>query len=151
MTKKGPDQKLPVRRANGFKGITGTTGTSDMSQSSKNGHGTGGLQVSGLNYEDLPTKTKEENSSTSWGSPDRWMGIIGTVGVAIAACIYVFQMGSNISDIKSDQKEEKEKMNKIDEKISKQSADIQLINNSLQRIETDVRRTQDYVQQKPQK
>ncbi|MGS0742008.1 hypothetical protein ACVBEF_09260 [Glaciimonas sp. GG7] len=103
------------------------------------------LGVHNLHYVPLPPMAERHHAAYwTW---EKVCTALGGVAILISIVIFFYHMDSNISDVKSDMREEKNKIGNLDEKSTKQTTSIEMVNGSVQRLESEVRRTQDYIQQ----
>lgn len=113
--------------------------------------GSGGDEHKGIRFVDapapVPASTNIADNKMTWekiqASTGFWLTIAGTL---VGLSYFFFQMNSNISDVKSDVKESLARIGKVDEKVEKTSHTLDLANGSIQRLESEVRRTQDMYQ-----
>lgn len=131
-----------------LRGDLGTSRTTDEEEP-KVELGTDRFGVAGLNYEPLPpVKERHAPAEPAYWTMEKGLAALGGVAVLITVVIFFNHMDSNISDVKADVREQKDKIGKLDEKSNKQTVAIEIVTGSVQRLENEVRRTQDYIQEK---
>lgn len=108
--------------------------------------GTSNIEVQSLRYEDLPPpKVQSEPAQEKW-SLEKFGAYLG-IGIAILSIIlFFYRMDSNVDAIKTEVKDSSVKLDKLNEKTNKQQSNIENLTSSVQRLESEIRRTQDYVQ-----
>lgn len=145
---RAPGQGIPNRPTSSvLRGDLGTSSTTDK-EGPKVELGTSRFGVAGLNYEPLPPVKERHAPTEGYWTMEKILAALGGVVVLITVVIFFNRMDSNISDVKADVKEEKDKIGKLDEKSNKQTVAIEMVTGSVQRLENEVRRTQDYIQEK---
>jgi hypothetical protein len=143
------EQRGSNRPANSvLKGNLGTSRTIDNEEPNLQS-GTGSLEIPELTYEPLPpVKERHAQTVTSYWTMEKILSVLGGVAILISIVIFFNHMDSNISDVKFDIREQKGKIEVLDGKANRQTVLIEMTNGSVQRLENEVRRTQDYIQQK---
>lgn len=107
--------------------------------------GTTGIGIAGLEYEDIPPPNVQRDHPPQNWTLEKIGSISGIATAAIIVIIFFYSMNSNVNDVKADVKESKGKIERLDEKANKQASVIENVANSVQRLEGEIRRTQDYV------
>ena len=139
----GYGPRIPNRQTNAaIRNVMQTSGTIDRPNPRS---GTNGIGVDGFKYEDLPPPKSHDHTLQSW-SLERVGSYLGIAVVAISVIIFFYSMNSNIEIVKIDVKDGKDRIERLDEKVNKQTSAIESVTNSVQRLEGEIRRTQDYVQ-----
>lgn len=147
--KKASGQPIPNQATNSvLRRDLGTSATTNE-EGPKVGSGTTSFGINGLNYEPIPPRVKEPHAQIEpYWTFDRILAALGGIGLLIAVVLFFNHMDSNISDVKADVREGNDKMGKLEEKSNKQTAAIEIVTGSVQRLENEVLRTQDYIQEK---
>lgn len=140
--RRGSGPRIPNRQTT--PSLRGDLGTSATSEGPNRVSGTSNVGVEGLDYVDIPPPSARHATPSNWTAEK-----IGTyLAFALAALSVIFffwHMDSNIDAIKSDVKEEKDKIDKLDEKSNRHTSSLENVTNSVQRLEGEIRRTQDYI------
>lgn len=148
---KAPGQGIPNRQTNPqalLRGNLGTSGTAER-EGPKIEPGTGGLRTDRLDYQPLPpVKERAVPTEPSYWTLEKVLAVLGGIAALIAVVSFFLHMDSNITDVKADVREGKDKIGKLDEKASRQTAAIELVSGAVQRLDNEVRRTQDYLHDK---
>lgn len=147
--KKASGQHIPNRSTNSvLRRDLGTSATTDK-EGPKVELGTASFGIHGLNYEPIPPRVKALHAPTEqYWTFEKILAALGGIGLLIAVVLFFNHMDSNISDVKADVREGNDKMGKLEEKSNKQTAAIEIVTGSVQRLENEVLRTQDYIQEK---
>jgi hypothetical protein len=151
MTKTRANERRITNRATNsvLKNNLGTSKTIDNEGPQVNLGATTQVGNPGLRYEPLPpVKEQLPAAAPTYWTMERYLSALGGIMALIGIVIFFIRMDSNVSDLKASATEEKDKIGKLDEKASKQTVAIEMVTGSVQRLESEVRRTQDYIQQR---
>jgi len=144
---RGHQPNIPSRQKMSLRDIqtTRTTEEEEGGGGRNLGSGTAPAGVKNLILEDLPPpKSRRARPEPQW-TLEKFGSFLGIALAGITIILFFYRMNSNIDDIKTDLKEERDKIEKIDEKSNKQASSTENLANSIQRLEGEVSRTQDFI------
>lgn len=112
------------------------------------GYGTGGQNYNDMQYVPLPpvARPPSQGESHQWSFVEKFGVVVGLLVVFGSLVGFFFRLDSNVDGLKSDVKEVKTKIEKLDEQTVKQINSGERVSTELQRLGEEERRTQDYVQ-----
>lgn len=137
-----------IPRKGGARNLSGNLGTSETKEHEKTDARTGDIRLEGVGYKDVPPATPRQSLRFLGDWWKIFLNLIAVLAVLGPVLIFFNNLGSNVQNLQADVKNSTVKIDKLNEGIAKQSFAIENATLSVQRLEGEVRRTQDYIRPK---